>query len=166
MQQLQPFRRYLDIQLGHAGDIAARPIKAGYELELHRIADGSEDNRNSGGRRLCRKRRRSGGCGNCRHLTMHERPPSMAADHYDLPPNAAPAQSYMPHLAWPLAGRAAASDAGYWVYQKGDELAPPHCWPRVWEGSASYQLKVALWKGPAAEAYNVRFGSKADMCSA
>jgi hypothetical protein len=72
VQQLQPFRRYLDVQLGHARDIAARPIKAGYEVEPHRIADGSEDNGNSGGRRLCRKRRRSGGCGNYRHLTTHQ----------------------------------------------------------------------------------------------
>ena len=32
VQQLQPFRRYLDIQSGHARDIAARPIKAGNEV--------------------------------------------------------------------------------------------------------------------------------------
>jgi hypothetical protein len=41
-------------------------------VEPHRIADGSEHNGNSGGRRLCRKRRRSGGCGNYRHLTTHQ----------------------------------------------------------------------------------------------
>ena len=34
------------------------------------------------------------------------------------------------------------------------------------EDSPSYQLKVALWKGPTAQANDVRFGSKADMCSA
>jgi hypothetical protein len=71
-QQLQPFWHYLDIQLGHARDIATGPIEASYEVELHRIADGSEDNGNSGGCRLCGKRRRSGGCGNYRHLTTHQ----------------------------------------------------------------------------------------------
>jgi hypothetical protein len=44
-----------------------------------------------------------------------------------------------------------------------DELAPPHCWPRSSGDSLSYQLKVALWKGPIAGANNVRVGSIADM---
>ena len=34
------------------------------------------------------------------------------------------------------------------------------------EGSPSYQLNVAFWKKPNAKANNVRFGSKADICSA
>ena len=35
--------------------------------------------------------------------------------------------------------------------------------PQGSEESAPYQLKVALWKGPTAEANNVRFGSLADI---
>jgi hypothetical protein len=58
--------------LGYAGDIAARPIKAGDEVELHRIAGGSEDNGNRSGRRLCGKRRRSASRGNHSHLTMNQ----------------------------------------------------------------------------------------------
>src|SRR5215472_11081915 len=69
VQQLQPFWRYLYVRLGHPRDIAARPIKAGDEVEFHRIADGGEDNRNSGSRRLCRECRWSGGCGDDGHLT-------------------------------------------------------------------------------------------------
>src|SRR6516165_11785608 len=69
VQQLQPLWRYLHVRLGYTRDIAARPIKAGDEVELHRIADGGEDNRNSGSRRLCRERRWSGGCCDDGHLT-------------------------------------------------------------------------------------------------
>src|SRR5262245_38754234 len=49
---------------------------------------------------------------------------------------------------------------------KGDELAPPHCRPQASEDCQSYQLKVALWKGPTGDTNDVRFGSKADICSA
>ena len=37
MQQFHPFRRYLDIQLGDAGYVAARPVKAGDKAELDRV---------------------------------------------------------------------------------------------------------------------------------
>ena len=57
MQQLQPFRRYLDTQLGHARDVTARSAKFGDEAELDRVAADLEDNRNGRGCRLCRKRR-------------------------------------------------------------------------------------------------------------
>ena len=72
VQQLQPFWRYLHVRLGHACGIAARPIKAADEVELHRIADGGEDNGNRSVRRLCRERRRSASRGNHGHLTMNQ----------------------------------------------------------------------------------------------
>ena len=34
MQQLQPLRRYLYVQIGDARDVAARSVKAGDEAEL------------------------------------------------------------------------------------------------------------------------------------
>ena len=38
MQQLQPLRRDLNGQLGYARDVAARPVEAGDETELDRVA--------------------------------------------------------------------------------------------------------------------------------
>ena len=52
VQQLQPFRRYLPVRLGHACDVAARTVKAGDEAELHRVAGRFEDDRNGCGRSL------------------------------------------------------------------------------------------------------------------
>ena len=72
VQQLQPLRRYLHVRIGHARDIAARPVKAGDEAEPDRVGGHFEDDRNGRGRRLCRKRRRSGGRGNHGHLTMNQ----------------------------------------------------------------------------------------------
>ena len=72
VQQLQPFWRHFHVRLGHTRDIAARPAKTGDDVELHGIADGGEDNRNSGRRCLCRERRRSGGCGDDGHLTIYQ----------------------------------------------------------------------------------------------
>ena len=46
MQQFQPFRRCLHSQLGHARDVAARPIKAGDEAKLDRVAAHFKDDRN------------------------------------------------------------------------------------------------------------------------
>jgi hypothetical protein len=40
VRQLQALPPYLHIQLGRARDIAARPVKAGDQAELHRIAVG------------------------------------------------------------------------------------------------------------------------------
>ena len=62
----------LHVRLGHAGDVAARPVKAGDEAELDRVAARFEDDRNGRGRRLRRKRRRSGRCGNHGHPTMNQ----------------------------------------------------------------------------------------------
>ena len=72
MQQFQPLRRYLHVRLGHARDVAARPIKTGDEAKPDRVAARFEDDRNGRGRRLCRKRRRSAGRGNHGHLTMNQ----------------------------------------------------------------------------------------------
>ena len=72
VQQFQPLRRYLHVQLGHARDVAARPVKAGDEAELDRVAARFEDDRNGRGRCLCRKRRRSAGRGNHGHLTTNQ----------------------------------------------------------------------------------------------
>ena len=58
--------------LGHARDVAARPVQAGDEAKLDRVGAQFEDDRNSRGRRLCRERRRSAGRGNHGHLTMNQ----------------------------------------------------------------------------------------------
>jgi hypothetical protein len=57
-QQFQPFRRYLDIQLGDAGYVAARPVKAGDEAELDRVGGGFEYDRNGRRNGFCRQSRR------------------------------------------------------------------------------------------------------------
>jgi hypothetical protein len=59
MQQLQSFRRHLNIQTGHAGDIAAGPIEAGDKSKLDRVGPYPEDDRNLAGRRFGRQRRSS-----------------------------------------------------------------------------------------------------------
>src|SRR5215472_6314980 len=72
MQQFKPLREYLPVQLSYARDVAARPVKAGDEPELNRVAARFEDDRNFCGRRLSCERRRSAGRGNHRHLTMNQ----------------------------------------------------------------------------------------------
>ena len=54
-QQSQPLRDQLRGQSGDAGDVAARPVEAGDEAELDRIAAGLEHDRNRRGRRLGRE---------------------------------------------------------------------------------------------------------------
>jgi hypothetical protein len=58
--------------LGHARDVTAGPVKAGNEAEPDRVVARFEDDRNGGGRRLCRKRRLSGSRGNHGHLPMNQ----------------------------------------------------------------------------------------------
>jgi len=72
VQQFQPLRRNHRAQLGHARDVAARPVKVGDETELDRVAAHFEDDRNGRGRRLCCERRRSSGRGNHGHLTLNQ----------------------------------------------------------------------------------------------
>jgi hypothetical protein len=72
MQPFQPLRHYLNIQLGHARDIAAWPVKAGDEAKAHRVTTRLEDDRNGRGPSLGRKRRRSSGRGNHGDLTMSQ----------------------------------------------------------------------------------------------
>ena len=57
-QQLHPLRPELSVK-GHAGDVAARPVEAGDESRLDRVITAGEDDRNGGGRRLCRQGRSS-----------------------------------------------------------------------------------------------------------
>ena len=54
VQQLQPFRRYLYVQLRRARDIAAWPAQAADEAEVHRICRGREDDGYRGDCRLYR----------------------------------------------------------------------------------------------------------------
>ena len=49
----------LDVELGDAGDVAARPVEARDQAEPHRIAGGREHDRNGRGRGLGRERRRA-----------------------------------------------------------------------------------------------------------
>jgi hypothetical protein len=58
-QQLQSFRCHLEIQAGHAGDIAAGPIEARDKSKLDRIDPYPEDDRNLAGCRFGRQRRSS-----------------------------------------------------------------------------------------------------------
>ena len=60
MQQLQLLRRELSSVEGRTRDIAARPVEAGDEAELHRIAGGREDDWNCRGCRLGGQRRGGG----------------------------------------------------------------------------------------------------------
>src|SRR5262249_38825308 len=72
MQQFQLLREYLQVQLSYARDVAARPVKAGDEPELDRVAARFEDDRNFCGRRLGCEGWRRGGRGNHGHLTMNQ----------------------------------------------------------------------------------------------
>ena len=69
MQQFQPLRKYLRVQLSDARNVAARPVKAVDETELDRIAPRFEDDWNGCRRRLRCERGRSAGRGNHGHLT-------------------------------------------------------------------------------------------------
>jgi hypothetical protein len=71
MRYLKPFRRYLHIQLTHAGDVAAGPAQIRDEAYLNRIAGGGEDNGDRAGRSLGREIGRGVG-DNHRNLTAHE----------------------------------------------------------------------------------------------
>jgi hypothetical protein len=51
-QQLQPLRRYLDVQVGHARQVAAGSVQAGDEAEFNRIGGCGEDRGDRRGRRL------------------------------------------------------------------------------------------------------------------
>ena len=84
VQQLQPFWRYPHVRIGHARNVAARPVKAGDEPEPDRVAACFKDDRNRLGCRLCRKRRRSASRRNHSHPTMnqishHRRQPIISA---------------------------------------------------------------------------------------
>jgi hypothetical protein len=59
VQQLQPLRRYLNVRLSHARNVAVRPAKTGDEAAPDRIGARFKDYRNRRGRRLCCERRRS-----------------------------------------------------------------------------------------------------------
>src|SRR2546430_10950282 len=72
VRELQPFRRYLDVQLGHAGDVAAGSAKARDQAELHRIAAGGKNDGNRIGRSLCDDIGRSAGRGKDRDLAMNK----------------------------------------------------------------------------------------------
>ena len=72
VQQLQSLRRDFDAQLGHARDVAARPVKAGDEPDLDGVGAPFEDDWNGRGRRLCRKCGHSGGRGNYGNFAMNQ----------------------------------------------------------------------------------------------
>ena len=72
MQQFQPLRRHLNVQLRHARDVRARPVEAGDEANSDRVHSPFEDDRNGRSRGLCRKRRWSSGRGNHGYLTTNQ----------------------------------------------------------------------------------------------
>src|SRR5260370_39538171 len=60
VQQLQPLRQQLRIQVGCAREVAAGPGETGDKSELDRVAADREDDRDRRGRGLCRKCNRKG----------------------------------------------------------------------------------------------------------
>jgi hypothetical protein len=72
VQQFQPLRRDLDARVGHARDVAARPVEGSDESKRDRIEPDLEHDGNGPGRRLCRKRCRSGGRGDQAYLTLNQ----------------------------------------------------------------------------------------------
>src|SRR5262245_18775261 len=72
VQQLQPFRRYLYVQLRRARDIAAWPAQAANEAKLHRICRGREDDGYRGDCRFGGERSRGTGRRDYLHLAMNQ----------------------------------------------------------------------------------------------
>src|SRR5215831_11423900 len=72
VQQLQPFRRYLYVQLRRARDIAAWPAQGADEAELHRICRGREDDGYRGDCRFGGERSRGTGRRDYLHLAMNQ----------------------------------------------------------------------------------------------
>jgi hypothetical protein len=72
VQQLQPLRRCLQVQLGCARDVAARLAEARDKAKPNRVRAQFKDDRNGRGRRLCRKRCRSCRRSNHGHMTMNQ----------------------------------------------------------------------------------------------
>jgi len=64
--------RNLHVHVGDAGDVAARPIEAGHEAHLDRVAGGVENNWNRRRRCPCRECRRAARCGDGGHLAAHQ----------------------------------------------------------------------------------------------
>ncbi len=65
VQQSQPFRHQLGTQLGHTGDVMARPVQGRRQAEPERVTRGLEDDRNDSGGGFGREcRRRAGRCDN------------------------------------------------------------------------------------------------------
>src|SRR5215510_9253333 len=72
VQQLQPFRRYLYVQLRRARDIAAWPAQTADEAKLHWICRGREDDGYRGDCRFGGERSRSTGRRDHLHLAMNQ----------------------------------------------------------------------------------------------
>src|SRR5262245_23214327 len=72
VQQLQPFRRYLYVQLRRARDIAAWPAQGADEAKLHRICRGREDDGYRGDCRFGGERSRGTGRRDYLHLAMNQ----------------------------------------------------------------------------------------------
>jgi len=70
--QLQPLRRYFNIQLGRARNVAARSAQAGDEAKPNRIAVSGKDNGNRRGLGFGRQRSGSACGGKHRHWTMNQ----------------------------------------------------------------------------------------------
>jgi hypothetical protein len=62
----------LNARVGHAREVTARPVQGGDESKRDWIEADLEHDRNGRGRRLCRKRRRSGSGGNQAYLTLNQ----------------------------------------------------------------------------------------------
>src|SRR5262245_1400312 len=69
VQQFQALRRYLNVQLGHARDVAAWPIQSGDQAELYRVTAYFEDDWNGSSCRLRNNCRWGSGRDNHCHLT-------------------------------------------------------------------------------------------------
>jgi hypothetical protein len=72
VQQSQSFRHQLGTQLGHAGDVAIRPIEAGHQAERDWVTGRIEDDRNDSGRSLGCEGRGCASRGDHDHLSAHQ----------------------------------------------------------------------------------------------
>ena len=87
MQHLQPLRRKLRVQRGHAREVAARSVQAGDKSKLHRVAPGGEDDWNCRSRRFGRQCRRNSDPRRSRPPVGEPgRPPVPGTDHLTLRP--------------------------------------------------------------------------------
>jgi len=72
VQQAESLRYQLGVQLGYAGDVATRPVQAGYEAERDRVTGRLEHDRNDSGGCFCCESRGCASRGDHVHFLAHQ----------------------------------------------------------------------------------------------